>query len=150
MEPTPAATSDDARTLATSRHLDAMPAQILAAFSDADRLARWWGPRDFRNTFHVFEPRPGGQWRFTMHGPTGGNYQNESAFEAFDAQRIVIRHRSHPYYTLTVTLTPEGGGTRLGWRQTFDTDSDYRKVERFARPANEENLDRLTAELARG
>lgn len=48
------------RTIATARVLAALPEQVYAAFSSSERLARWWGPKGFRNTFQVFEPRPGG------------------------------------------------------------------------------------------
>ena len=47
------------RTIATARVIAASPEQVYAAFVVADRLARWWGPKGFRNTFQEFEPRPG-------------------------------------------------------------------------------------------
>ena len=28
----------------------------------------------------IFELRPGGQWRFVLHGPDGTNYPNENVF----------------------------------------------------------------------
>lgn len=137
------------RTLSTSRMLAASPEQIYAAFTSGERLARWWGPNGFRNTFHVFEPKPGGAWRFVMHGPNGADYPNDSRFdELIPPGRIVIRHLSGPRFTLTVTLAPEGTGTRLTWQQAFDAASEYESVRRIAVDANEENLDRLEAELA--
>jgi hypothetical protein len=143
-EPGPAGS----RTLATSRVLAASPAQVYDAFVSAERLARWWGPRGFRNTFQVFEPRPGGAWRFTMHGPNGASYPNDSTFQALvPGQLVVIRHNNAPHFTLTVTLAAEGAGTRLGWSGVFDTVAHYEAVRGFAATANEENLDRLEAEL---
>lgn len=139
------------RTFVTSRALAAPPAEVYAAFVSGERLARWWGPKGFRNTFEVFEPRVGGAWRFVMHGPEGGDYVNASEFEALDpGERVVIRHLVSPHYTLTVTLAAEGAGTRLTWQQAFDTARHYESVRRFVPQANEENLDRLEAELARG
>ena len=143
-------TADD-RTLATARVIAAPPADVYAAFVAPERLARWWGPKGFRNTFEVCEPRPGGAWKFVMHGPTGGNYANESVFEELvPGERVAIRHVCSPLYRLTVALTAEGGGTRVTWRQTFDSARQFESVRRFAGPANEENLDRLEAEVARG
>jgi uncharacterized protein YndB with AHSA1/START domain len=138
------------RTLLTTRLIAAPPEQVYAAFVSPARLARWWGPKGFRNTFQVCDPRPGGTWQFVMHGPNGGDYRNESVFETLiPGERVVIRHVSGPRYTLTVTLAAEGSGTRLTWRQAFDSASQCETVRRFAVPANEENLDRLEAELAR-
>jgi uncharacterized protein YndB with AHSA1/START domain len=137
------------RTLSTSRTLAASPGQIYAAFASGERLARWWGPKGFRNTFQVFEPRTGGAWRFVMHGPNGADYPNDSRFDALvPGERIVIRHLSGPPFTLTVTLAPEGAGTRLTWQQAFDSASECESVRRIVVGANEENLDRLEAELA--
>ena len=138
------------RELATERLLRARPAEVFDAFRDPDRLARWWGPKDFRNTFGEFELRPGGRWRFVMHGPNGANFPNESVFdEVVEAERIVFRHVSGPKYEATITLAEEGDGTRLKWRMLFPSEKDCAKVRRFAEPANEENLDRLEAELER-
>jgi uncharacterized protein YndB with AHSA1/START domain len=138
------------RTLATSRVLAASPAQVYAAFVSAERLARWWGPKEFRNTFQVFEPRPGGRWRFVMHGPNGASYPNDSTFEALmPGELVVIRHHNAPYFTLTITLAAEGAGTRLTWSSVFDSAAHYEAVRGFAVPANEENLDRLEVELGR-
>jgi len=140
----------DDRTLATSRLLSVPPDRVFAAFRDPERLARWWGPAGFTNTFERFEFRPGGGWTFTMHGPNGGDYPNESVFrEIVEPSRIVIDHVSGPPYVLTIRLVPEGGGSRIGWSQVFETADMLRRLERVAGPANEENLDRLEAELAR-
>jgi uncharacterized protein YndB with AHSA1/START domain len=138
------------RTLVTGRQLAASPAQVYAAFVSGERLARWWGPKGFRNTFEAFDPRPGGAWRFVMHGPDGGNFANDSIFEALvPGERVVIRHASAPRFTLTVTLAADDAGTRLTWSQAFDLAKDYEAVRHFAVTANEENLDRLEAELGR-
>jgi uncharacterized protein YndB with AHSA1/START domain len=54
------------REIVTSRVLNARRELVFSAFSDRQRLARWWGPRGFTNTFHEFDLRPGGAWRFVM------------------------------------------------------------------------------------
>ena len=138
------------RELKTSRLLQASPAAAFDAFRNPERLARWWGPADFTNTFNEFAFEPGGWWRFVMHGPNGANFTNESVFvEIVEAERIVFKHESGPKYEMTITLAEEGGGTRLTWRMLFPTEKDCDKVRPFAEPANEQNLDRLEAELKR-
>jgi uncharacterized protein YndB with AHSA1/START domain len=150
MEPHGTAQESSAdRELSTGRVLDAPRERVFAAFTDPERLARWWGPKGFRSTFQVFEPRPGGAWRFVMHGPDGGNFPNESIFEELVwPERIVIRHASAPRFRLHVTFADAGVRTRVGWRQVFDTAEECDRVRAVAVPANEENLDRLSAELA--
>ena len=133
-----------------SREIPAAPEEIFAAFSDPARLARWWGPAGFTNTFDVCDFNPGGTWSFTMHGPDGQNYPNESVFtEIEEPGRVVIRHVNEPHFTLTVTLVPGASGTILTWVQDFENAEFARRMEHILRPSNEQNLDRLTAEVFR-
>lgn len=138
------------REFLTSRHFDAQPDRVLAAFSDPLRLARWWGPDGFTNTFHRFSFQPGEEWIHDMHGPDGTIYPNRSIFEETGPATIRIRHLEtvHPFI-LTITLAPENDGTILIWRQTFDTVNEYERVKPYVPRCNEENLDRLGTELAR-
>lgn len=136
------------RELSTSRQLAATPAEVLAAWTDPARLARWWGPAGFRNTFEVFEPRPGGRWRFVMHGPDGTDYRNESAFVEVGPDRVILDHLNGPRFRLTATFTAVAAGTRLDWRMVFATAAEAAAVRKVVVPSNEENLDRLAAELA--
>ena len=131
-----------------SRELPASPAAVFDAFQDPARLARWWGPAGFTNTFHLFEFTPGGSWRFTMHGPNGKNYENESAFvEIVPGERVRLRHVSLPHYDLSITLEPSGQGTLLTWLGVFENDGFAESMRDFLQTANEQNLDRLVAEL---
>ena len=131
----------------TSREIPAPVGDIFAAFSNADRLARWWGPAGFTNTFHTFEFENGGRWVYTMHSPNGGNPQNESVFELVEPNKIVIRHISQPLYRLTIDLTATAAGTIVSWSQEFDDAEVARRIEKIVVPANEQNLDKLTAEV---
>lgn len=143
------AASPDPATLRTSRLIRATPSQVFAAFAQPERLARWWGPKDFTNTFQVFEFRPGGRWAFVMHAPDGANYPNESIFrEIVPDRRIVIEHVVPPHFRLGLTLTPRAQGTEIDWVQTFQSAAIAERFRAIASPANEQNLDRLAAELA--
>ena len=132
----------------SSREIPATPQQIFAAISDPARLARWWGPAGFTNSFEVCEFKPGGQWSFIMHGPDGSDYPNESVFAEIEAPgRIVIQHVNEPHFTLTITLEPKASGTLLTWLQEFENAEFARQMDHILRPCNEQNLDRLTAEV---
>ncbi len=138
------------RVIETSRLLDFPREFVFEAFRDPKQLAQWWGPAGFTNTFEQFEFKPGGNWRFVMHGPNGANYPNQSTFfEISEPERIVIRHDCSPYFQMTITLADEAGKTRLGWHMLFNTADECAKVKSFAPAANEQNLDRLSAQLAK-
>ncbi len=141
----------DDRTLFTERRVDASPERIWQAFAEPGQLSRWWGPAGFANEFEQFDFREGGDWRFWMIGPDGQRYWNESRFVTLQSpHHLELAHVVAPLFTLTVTLAAESGGTRLAWRQRFETAALRRALEAICIPANEQNLDRLEAVLADG
>jgi uncharacterized protein YndB with AHSA1/START domain len=145
----PAADSTSDREFVHSRLLDAPQAHVFKAFADPVHLSRWWGPDGFSNTFEVFEFRPGGRWRFVMHGPDGTNYPNESVFlEIVTPERVVFEHLSEGHhFFMTITFAPRGNQTLVGWMQVFDTAEHRQRIAKFVLAANEQNLNRLAAEV---
>jgi uncharacterized protein YndB with AHSA1/START domain len=138
------------REIVSTRWLDAPRERVFAAFTDPSRLARWWGPKGFTNTFQEFDPRPGGTWRYLMHGPDGVDHANESVFVEVAPGRIVLQHVSAPHrFELTVELEEQRGGTWITWRMRHETPEDCARVRPFVVEANEQNFDRLAAELGR-
>lgn len=134
-----------------SRLIAATPHDVFAALRDPARVARWWGPAGFRNTIHRFEFEPGGTWQLTMHGPDGQDHPNESRFLRVVPDAVFeIEHLSGHHFVLTIELAPQAGGTLVGWRQTFDSAAHYQAIAAFVSVANEQNLDRLAAEVERG
>ena len=137
-------------TYTTTREIPAPMEQVFAAISDPERLARWWGPAGFSNTFSVCDFKKGGRWVFTMHGPDGHSYANESMFVEIEPPRkVVIQHVSKPRYLMTIALTPMASGTLVSWSQAFEDSRVGQRLESIVVPANEQNLDRLTAEVLR-
>ena len=137
------------RQIVTIRAFNFSVEKVFSAWANADQLKQWWGPKGFSNSFHEFDFRPGGRWIFVMHGPNGGNYDNESVFvEIEEPVRIVLNHISPPHFQLTVDFEEAGDSmTRLVFQQLFETVEEYNKVKGFAVDANEENMDRLEAVL---
>jgi uncharacterized protein YndB with AHSA1/START domain len=100
-------------TFSTSREIAAPVAQVFAAIADPQRLARWWGPAGFTNTFNVCEFKNGGRWSFVMHGPDGTDYANESVFAEIEApHKVVVQHESEPRFRLTISLGAIGRRAR--------------------------------------
>jgi uncharacterized protein YndB with AHSA1/START domain len=138
------------REIVTTRVVGAARERVFRASADPAHLVHWWGPKGFTNTFHEFDLRPGGTWRFVMHGPDGANYPNKSVFvDVVKPERIVLEHVSGPHFQLTIALAEHGSKTKITWRMLFEPAAECNRVNRFALEANEQNLDRLEAELAR-
>lgn len=140
----------ESRSDVRSLWVDAPASRVFEALGDPVRVARWWGPAGFRNTLHTFEFRAGGRWLLTMHGPDGTDYPNESRFAVIEPdRRVVIEHLSGHHFFLTIGLEPEGTGTRVHWTQTFDTAEHHASIASFVAAANQQNLERLSAEVLR-
>jgi len=116
----------DPRSIIGSRVFNAPREIVFAAFTDPAHLSEWWGPNGFTTTTHAFDFRPGGVWRFVMHGPDGRDYQNRITYEEIIApERIVYRHGGGDdvepvQFTQSLTFEDLGGGrTRLTWHGRF-------------------------------
>jgi uncharacterized protein YndB with AHSA1/START domain len=81
------------REIVLTRVFDAPPETVFEAFTDPERVVHWWGPQGFATTVHEMDVRPGGEWRFTMHGPDGWDYRNRIVYlEVARPERIVYKH----------------------------------------------------------
>jgi uncharacterized protein YndB with AHSA1/START domain len=110
---------------------------VFAMWTDPKHLAQWWGPNGFTTTTHAFDFRPGGNWRFVMHGPDGRDYQNRITYdEIVPPERIIYRHAGGDdvepvQFTQTVTFEDIGNGrTRLIWHGKFPSAQERARVIR--------------------
>jgi uncharacterized protein YndB with AHSA1/START domain len=127
--------TSDPRALIGTRVFDAPRDLVFAAFTDPKHLAQWWGPDGFTTTTKSFEFRPGGVWRFVMHGPDGRDYQNRVTYdEIMPPERLVYHHDGGDdvepvQFTQTLSFEDLGNGqTRLTWHGRFPTAEDRARV----------------------
>jgi uncharacterized protein YndB with AHSA1/START domain len=117
-----AGTAASDREIVATREFDAPRELVWAAWTDPKHIARWWGPRGFTNTIEHMDVRPGGSWRFVMHGPDGTDYKNEHRYvEVVRPDRIVMDHVFGPTFRMTATFVEHGGKTTVTMRMTFDS-----------------------------
>lgn len=139
------------RQVVSTRLFSSPQANVFRAWTDPEILARWWGPAGFSNTFHEFNPVPGGTWRFVMHGPEKGNYPNECVFLRIDEPSLIAWDRiSQPLFRVVTTFEEAPGEqTLLTFRMQFDSKDACDKLRPFVIDKNEENFDKLEVELAK-
>lgn len=146
-------TSTD-REIVVTRDFAAPPDVLWRAWMDPKVITRWWGPLGFSTTTHSIDVRPGGAWRFDMHGPDGRNYPNRVIYEEVDEpRRLVYRHAgaedTEPIcFHVVVTFEPIGGGTRLTMQSSFPTDEQRQLANEYgAVDGAVQTLGRLADEL---
>lgn len=107
------------------RTIDAPRAVVFDAFADPQQVDQWWGPNGFRNTTHEHEFRPGGTWRFTMHGPDGTDYPNKCVFIDIDPpERVLFDHgwdsaEFTPMFRSEITFRDLGDQTEIALKQVY-------------------------------
>jgi uncharacterized protein YndB with AHSA1/START domain len=133
------------RELVTTRVFDAPRALVFEAFTRAEHLNRWWGPRGFRTTTQAFDFRPGGAWLHTMTGLGGETFEGRVVYEEITPrERIVLLHDAGGF-RMTITFADEGGKTRVLLHHVFTSAAQREAaVKKFhADTGAKETLDRL-------
>jgi len=121
------------REIAITRIFDAPRELVFKVWTDPHHIGQWWGPIGFTTTTFKMDVKPGGVWRFVMHGPDGRDYQNKITYvEVVESQRIVYnlggdKDCEPVNFQATVTFADEGGKTKLTMRMIFPSASarDY-------------------------
>lgn len=135
--------------IVSSRIFNISRTLLFRAWSEPEHLKNWWGPAGFSNTFHEFDFRVGGKWRFIMHGPDKGNYPNECEFIKIEIPAMIAwKRHSKPVFQVVATfeeITEQQ--TKLVFKMLFHTAEECRKLKAFVVDKNEENFDRLEKEL---
>jgi uncharacterized protein YndB with AHSA1/START domain len=62
------------REVIITRVFDAPRELVFKAWTEPDRLMRWWGPQHWTNPVCDVDLRVGGSWRIVMRAPDGGEY----------------------------------------------------------------------------
>jgi uncharacterized protein YndB with AHSA1/START domain len=136
-----------------TRVYDAPVKMVWDAWTDPQQVGQWWGPRGFTLTTHSKDLRPGGTWRYTMHGPDGTDYPNLTTYhEVEPLARLVYDHGATddrpPLFRVTVTFAEEKGRTRMEMTMALATPEAAEQTRKFIKQAGgEATWDRLAEHL---
>ncbi|MDF2450332.1 MAG: hypothetical protein K0R26_2836 [Bacteroidota bacterium] len=123
--------------------------KVFEAWSNAEYLKKWWGPKGFTNTFHEFDFKVGGKWIFTMHGPEKGNYPNDCEFTKIEKPTLIAWKRySQPIFRVVTSFEDCKGKTKIIFRMVFNSAEERNKLIKFVPKKNEENFDKLEEVLS--
>ena len=144
------------RQMIISRVINAPRELVFKAFLDRDQISSWWGPNGFRTTTYEMDVRPGGKWRYTMHGPDGVDYPNLVVYlEVTPPERLVYEHGTgidddkHEFVT-TITLEAQDDKTKVTLSALFATVAQYEASKQFgAVEGGNQTLARLDQHVTR-
>ncbi len=79
------------REVVITRVFDAPRGLVFKAWTDPERMARWWGPKGFTNPICNLDARVGGAWRIVMRSPAGIEYPCGGVYrEIVEPERLVF------------------------------------------------------------
>lgn len=127
-------TSD--REIVTTRLIKAPRSRVWKAFVDPQQVAQWWGPNGFTTTNESMEVKPGGIWKYMMHGPDGRDYPNKIIYdEVIEPEKLVYRHSDDGdnmdvSFHSTITLEEHGDKTLVTMRAIFESAEERERVDK--------------------
>lgn len=141
------------RVLEIRRVLAAPRQLVFKAWTEPDRLVRWWGPHGFSVPACRLDVRVGGSFRIHMRSAEGNDHWVEGTYrEIVPPERLVSTWTwtdadGNPKHEtlLTVTLAEHGDGTLLTLHQAVFESVESRDSHRGGWT---EALERLAAEVA--
>lgn len=119
-----AALSGPETDLILERRLRASPDEVYDAFLDPEHIDAWWGPDWCQTETHSMDTRVGGLWHHTMTATDGRKFPNYVRYLALERPKRLVyenggKRDGPPEFTSTVTLEPDGDGTKLTMQLRF-------------------------------
>ena len=98
------------------------------------------GAAGFTLTTHSKDLRPGGHWKYTMHGPDGVDYPNNTLYyEVEKHKKLVYDHGANddqpPKFRVTVLFSETAGKTKLEMTMTLPTPEAAEETRKFIKKA---------------
>jgi uncharacterized protein YndB with AHSA1/START domain len=113
--------TDPELDLVLERVVDVPPALVWRAWTEPERLKRWFTPKPWQTVECEIDLRPGGIFRTTMRSPEGEDTPHVGCYlEVVPNRRLVwtdallpgYRPSGEPFMTAVIELEPHGAGTR--------------------------------------
>lgn len=123
------------RTIHIKRDFGASLALVWKAWTSAELLDQWWGPRPWRAETKTMDFRENGFWHYAMVGPEGDRHwakatfisiENEKSFTAKDGfcDEKGVMDTAFPQNLWENSFTEKGDKVELNMILTFDSAAD--------------------------
>jgi len=149
------AATSESNEIRIVRMYDAPVQAVWDAWTDPAQVAQWWGPRGFTITTHSKDLRPGGHWSYTMHGPDGTDWPNNTHYlEVEPLAKLVYDHGGSedrpPLFRVTVVFSEVDGKTCMDMRMGLASAEAAAQTRQVIKHANGNTTwDRLAEYLAK-
>lgn len=120
------------RVLTIQRTFNAPRKLVWEAWTAADHIAAWWGPKGINTRVSEHDFRPGGKWEYIMSGPDGSDFYSNGVFTEIEEFSKVVTSADFGTVTKDVVMVilfeDEGDQTRLTLNVVHPT-PEYREAQ---------------------
>jgi uncharacterized protein YndB with AHSA1/START domain len=95
------------------RVIDAPLADVYRAYTEADLIAKWIGPRGYDTVVSIFDVRDGGQWAFSQSSSDGLQFAFHGSFHSVQPLESIVQtfeFEGAPGHVSLERVTFEDGG----------------------------------------
>lgn len=141
------------KTLRIERRFNISPEELFDAWTVPERLAQWWGPDGVTIPEYEMDVRENGAWRTVMRNSNGERFIVSGVYREIDRpNRLVFSwawdqpdgSRGHET-EVTVTFTPDGGGTHMVLVQRIFAEAEQRVLHDQGWTSSFDCLERFVA-----
>lgn len=150
----------EGKVIRMERTFDAPLPLVWKAWTEADRIKQWWGPRTYPTTYCTVDFRVGGVWHYCMTGPNGEEAWGKATYQAIDHERRLVyldqfsdkdgnAASGMPETVITVEFVERDGKTTVTSRAEYGSEDEVKKlVDMGMVEGATETWDRLVEYLA--
>ena len=94
----------ESRTLTIKRKFDAPVQLVWDAWTKAEHISQWWGPKGMETRVVNHDLKVGGQWKYVMQMPNGSEFIAEGEYQEIDPPNKLITTANFRPMTEGVTM----------------------------------------------
>ena len=121
------------RTLTIKRTFDAPIQLVWDAWTQAEHISQWWGPKGMETRVVSHDLKIGGQWIYVMQMPNGSEFVGEGVYQLIEApHKLVTTANFRPMtegVTLEILLEEQGEKTEFTFNVIHPTEEYCKQQE---------------------
>ncbi|WP_223635720.1 SRPBCC domain-containing protein [Planococcus sp. 4-30] len=125
--------------LILERSFEAPRERVFSMFTEADHIARWWGPTGWDTTVYKMEVEPGGVWHYCMRSPEGQEAWGKAVYREIEPPNRLVyvdtfsdeqenEVEGLPTMLITTDFFAEGTGCKVVSATKFDSEKELESV----------------------
>lgn len=125
--------------LIMERSFEAPRERVFSMFTEAEHIARWWGPTGWDTTVYKMEVEPGGVWHYCMRSPDGQEAWGKAVYREIEPPNRLVyvdafsdeqenEVEGLPTMLITTDFFAEGTGCKVVSATKFNSEEELKSV----------------------